>query len=236
MSRIIGVIGGAGVAATNFLMNLIELSYTQQGAFRDAHHPEMIIWQATQSPSRSMFLEKRGPSFIENYVEIAQKLRDAGADTLCMCCNTAHYAIDIIAERVNATFINLIEEVVVAARQTRKKRLGLVASDGCLTSGIYQRYFSELYPEADIILPDKDMQKLVTQGICNIKSPARFLSPADENSPQYIFSQVAEGLRRNGAELIILGCTDIRVGFTCEDGLDSLEVLAASIEREARND
>ena len=234
MAGIIGVIGGAGVAATNTLTYLIEQSYTLQGAFRDAHHPEMIIWQATQVPSRSMFLEGKGPSFIEDYVNVAKKLKAAGADTLCMCCNTAHYALDRIAEQSGARFINLIEEVALAARQTGKKRLGLVSSDGCLASGIYQRHFAAQYPEAELILPSAVMQTQVTRGICNIKRTTRFINADNPDSPHFIFSQVAESLRHDGAELIILGCTDIRVAFTCADGLDSLEVLAAAIEREAR--
>ena len=39
----IGVIGGNGVAATNKLSQIIEERLTQGGAFRDAHHPEMLI-------------------------------------------------------------------------------------------------------------------------------------------------------------------------------------------------
>ena len=39
----IGVIGGNGVAATNRLCQLVEMEMTENGAFRDAHHPEMII-------------------------------------------------------------------------------------------------------------------------------------------------------------------------------------------------
>ena len=166
--------------------------------------------------------------------ELIPALKAAGADTLCMCCNTAHYALDHIAEQSGARFINLIEEVALAARQTGKKRLGLVSSDGCLASGIYQRHFAARYPEAKLILPSAVMQAQVTRGICNIKRTTRFMNADNPDSPHFIFSQVAESLRHDGAELIILGCTDIRVAFTCADGLDSLEVLAAAIEREAR--
>lgn len=66
----LGIIGGNGVAATNRLLQIIEEKLTKSGAYRDAHHPEMIIWQATQAPSRSMYLEGRGPSWIDDYVEI----------------------------------------------------------------------------------------------------------------------------------------------------------------------
>ena len=69
----IGVIGGNGVAATNKLCQLIEEKLTKSGAFRDAHHPEMLVWQATKVPSRSMYLEGKGPSWIEDYILIGKK-------------------------------------------------------------------------------------------------------------------------------------------------------------------
>lgn len=234
MAGIIGVIGGAGVAATNLLGELIEHSVTRHGATRDAHHPEIIIWQATQVPSRSMFLEGRGPSFIEGYVDIARKLKNAGADTLCMCCNTAHYAIEDIAAQSGANFINLIAEVVLKAREKGKKHLGLIASDGCIRAGIYERCFASLFPDAHVILPDKTMQSQITKGICNIKSTPRFLPEGSPDNPGTIFSNVVESLYNKGAELIIIGCTDIRVAFTCDNSIDSLEVLAGSIIRESQ--
>lgn len=121
MHEIIGIIGGNGVAATNKLCELIENRLTMQGAYRDMHHPEMIIWQVTQAPSRSMFLEGRGESFIPEYIEIAQKLEACGATRLCMCCNTAHYVINEISEKINIPFIDMIEAVVVRIKQSGKK-------------------------------------------------------------------------------------------------------------------
>lgn len=59
----IGIIGGNGVAATNSQLQLIESRIVEDGGFRDAHHLEMIVWQATQVPSRSMFLEEEENAF-----------------------------------------------------------------------------------------------------------------------------------------------------------------------------
>lgn len=49
-SKIVGIIGGAGVAATNKLNELLEIELTQKGAFRDAHHPQILTFQATKLP------------------------------------------------------------------------------------------------------------------------------------------------------------------------------------------
>ncbi|HPW67372.1 MAG TPA: amino acid racemase [Salinivirgaceae bacterium] len=228
---LVGIIGGAGVAATNKLCKLIENRYTLNGAFRDAHHPEMIIYQATQAPSRSMFLEGRGPSFIEDYITVGSKLKSIGAEILCMNCNTAHYAIDDIQRGVGLPFINLIEEVVKRCKSIGKTNIGLVASDGCLMGKVYERYFSKIIPNANIIYPDDEVQKLVTKGICNIKNIHRFDTVSSQERPRNIFEKVREHLADKGSETIVIGCTDIRVDYHSNraDVIDSLEVLADAI-------
>ncbi|MBQ3354837.1 MAG: aspartate/glutamate racemase family protein [Bacteroidales bacterium] len=228
---IVGVIGGAGVAATNKLLELIEVRKTTEGAFRDIHHPEMIVYQATQAPSRSMFLEGKGPSFIEDYISIGNKLKNSGADVLCMCCNTAHYALPILQDAIKIPFINVIEEVAKTCKLTGKLRFGLVASDGCRKGLVYENAFKAIFPNAQFIYPDDSVQKQITKGICNIKNTHRFDAPESEERPSYIFENVYNHLMSKGAEIVITGCTDIRVDYKSshENVVDSLEVLANKI-------
>ena len=230
--NIIGIIGGNGVAATNKLNELIEIELTKNGAFRDFNHPEMIIWQATKAPSRSMYLEGKGESFIEEYVKIAKKLKSCGATKICMCCNTAHYAIDEIAQKANIEFINLIEGVAHKIKDLKIKKVGLAVSDGCYKTKLYNKYFSKICPNVEIIYPDEDYQKLVTKGICNSKNKFRFENNLSEERPKNIFDRVKTHLITKGAEKIVMGCTDIRVDYFDIDNIDSLEVLKELIIKE----
>ena len=161
----IGVIGGNGVAATNKLCQLIEEKLTREGAFRDAHHPEMIVWQATQAPSRSMYLEGRGPSWIEDYVEIGKKLKACGCTKLCMCCNTAHYAIDLLQEQIGITFINLLDLVAQRCKESGARRVGMMCSDGLRKVGLYEKRFELISSGIELVNPDEEYQKQVTLGI-----------------------------------------------------------------------
>lgn len=228
---IIGVIGGAGVAATNKLCELVEERYTKNGAFRDCHHPEMIVYQATQAPSRSMFLEGRGPSFIDDYVAVGKKMKSCGADVLCMCCNTAHYALDIIREKTELPFINMIEEVVAKCRKTGKTRFGLAASDGCLKGKVYESEFARSFPGAKLIYPDARYQQLVTRAICNVKNLHRFDPYDSEERPRHLLKVVSGHLMQKGAEVFIVGCTDLRVDYASSSDyvVDSLATLAEKI-------
>lgn len=229
----IGVIGGNGVAATNRLLQLIEKKVVDEGAYRDAHHPEMIVWQATQVPSRSMYLEGRGESFIHGYIEVGRKLKNCGCTELCMCCNTAHYAVEELGKQIGLPFINLLEEVAAECNKLGVKRIGMMCSDGLRKIGLYDKYFMVANAEMKLIYPSEEMQRLVTLGICNSKNSKRN-DPASDEYPEKLFSKVCDWLVGHGVDCIVGGCTDISAVFCPERWeehpyIDSLLVLANSI-------
>lgn len=234
----IGVIGGNGVAATNRLCTLVEQKMTNNGAFRDAHHPEMIIWQATQVPSRSMYLEGRGESFIPGYVDIGRKLKDCGCTELCMCCNTAHYAIKELEQQIGLPFINLLAEVAAECNFRGAKRIGMMCSDGLRRIGLYDKYFTAANADMKLVYPSEEMQRLVTLGICNAKNTKRN-DPTNEEYPEKLFSKVCDSLMGQGVDCIVGGCTDINAVFCPElwgkvKYVDSLRVLANTIYNHAK--
>lgn len=222
----IGVIGGNGVAATNRLCEMIERKKTAGGAFRDAHHPEMIVWYATQAPSRSMFLEGRGEDWRPEYIRIAKTLRDLGCDAACMCCNTAHYAIGDVSEASGLPFINLLEIVARRAKKLGHERYELWVTDGARKFDIYGRVFSRICPEINLVYPSVDRQRVVTEIICSVKTSDRFSGKSRE---------LLNELAAKSECPVILGCTDLRVAYAIDDRLaptvaiDSLETLADEI-------
>lgn len=235
MEGMIGVIGGNGVAATNRLCALVEEKMTRAGAFRDVHHPEMIVWQATQVPSRSMYLEGRGESFIPGYVEIGKKLKECGCTELCMCCNTAHYAISELEEQIGLPFINLLAEVANECNRIGAKRIGMMCSDGLGRIKLYDKYFTAANHAMHLVYPSEEMQKLVTFGICNAKNTKRY-DPSDDEYPEKLFSRVCDYLISQDVDCIVGGCTDINAVFCPKEWkgvyyVDSLTVLANVIYR-----
>ena len=221
----IGVIGGNGVAATNRLCDLIERKVTANGAFRDAHHPEMIVWQATKAPSRSMYLEGRGPNWIPDYVRIATTFKGIGCDLGCMCCNTAHYAVEQIAQESGLPFVNLLEEVAICAKAIGERRYELFCSDGARKFDLYGKVFQKVFPECTLIYPSEARQKQVTEVICGVKTKKRLEGAVNR--------ELLEALIDEAEAPVILGCTDLRVAYPNDVNpvgdklaIDSLECLA----------
>lgn len=221
----IGIIGGNGVAATNRLCDMVERKVTANGAFRDAHHPEMIVWQATKAPSRSMYLEGRGPNWIPDYVRIATAFKNIGCDWGCMCCNTAHYAVEQIAQESGLPFVNLLEEVAIRAKALGEKRYELFCSDGARKFDLYGKAFSKVFPECMLIYPSESRQKQVTEVICGVKTKKRLEGTANR--------KLLDTLIAEAEAPVILGCTDLRVAYPNDVNpvggklaIDSLECLA----------
>ena len=228
----IGVIGGNGVAATNRLLDMVERRITEAGAFRDSHHPEMIIWQATQAPSRSMFLEGKGPNWIPDYVHIATELKRLGCSIGCMCCNTAHYAIEEIQDKSGLEFINLLEEVAFKCRDSGKRKFVILCTEGARKFDIYGKVFSKVFPRAELFYPDHEKQDLVTRIICLNKTSSRFVADIYKGgNPAKMLTDLCQSFSMP----VILGCTDLRIAYKVEDVLpnnvvaDSLEVLSDKI-------
>lgn len=193
----------------------------------------MVVWQATQIPSRSMYLEGRGESFIPGYVEVGRRLKDCGCTELCMCCNTAHYAIEELQKEIGLPFINILEEVAKACDRDGFKRVGMMCTDGLKKIGLYDQYFHSINPDMQLIYPNEEMQRLVTLGICNAKNSKRN-DPSGQEFPEKLYSQVCEWFVNQNVDCIVGGCTDISAVFSPAEWegityIDSIKVLANRI-------
>lgn len=96
-----------------------------------------------------------------------------------------------------------------------------MATDGTIESGLFQEAFKEY--DIDFIVPDEDNQKKVMSLIYNdIKAGKK---------PQIDkFFEVKQMLQDGGAEVVLLGCTELSIiKRDCDTGrgvLDVMEVLA----------
>jgi aspartate racemase len=229
---VIGVIGGAGVAAGALLARMLEEKVTRMGAYRDAHHPEVILWQTTSTPSRSLFLEGRGPDFTPDFVRIARQMKSCGADAFCMVCNTAHYSAEAIEREAGLPLIDMIEALFDGIRRTHPgvRKVGVLCSEGSRDRRVFDRYAAGL----DLIYADAEAQPWITAGICGVKNQNRFLPADHPERPKELFRRACERMRKQGADAVALCCTDIAVDFDGRDWneipvVDSLEALADAI-------
>ena len=201
MSKILGIIGGMGPLATVNLFNKIVINTDAQN---DQEHIHMLIDNNVNIPDRTAFLLGTGKDPTEELIKSAIRLEKAGADFLIMPCNTAHHFYEAIKEKINIVFLNMIEETVkfVRLNYPNNKKVGLLSTDGTLKAKIYDLYFNK--QNIQVISPKKETQNSIMDIIYGIKAGEK------EIEIDAIYSAIEE-FRAEGAEISVLGCTELSV-------------------------
>ncbi len=220
--KTIGIIGGMGPLAAARLFERIVILTKAKG---DNEHIPMIIDNNTNIPDRTEYILKNGDNPVYELVRSAIRLELMGADVIIIACNTAHYFYNEIIKFVRIPVINMVEETAKYIRHNcpTAKRVGLLATEGTCSSGIYESIFDRFGLE--LVIPEPEEQKHITALIYDIKKSSEGIDP--ENA-----RKVAAALMARGAEAIVLGCTELPIAFSmfdiCSSYVDSSEVLAIS--------
>jgi len=133
MSKVLGVLGGMGPAATlDFLAKLQAFTPAQ----RDQDHIRVIVDINPQVPDRNDPFAKPGPVL----AEMAGALRGAGADVLAIACNTAHAYADLVSRSAGLPLIDMIGTAAKAARDTGARRAGVLGTKQAIK--LYREYLA----------------------------------------------------------------------------------------------
>ncbi len=200
--KVIGIIGGMGPQATaDFYMNLIK----KTNAKRDQDHFRVIIDSNVKIPDRTEAILHNGESPVKAMVETAKNLEMLGVDVGCIPCMTAHYFIKDIEREVSYPIINAFVEVKkhICEFYPKIKNIGVLATTGTIKTGLFEKYLIN----ANVIYPkDATQKEKVMEAIYGSEG---IKSGVTEGKPVQLLEEAANELIDKGAELIILGCTEI---------------------------
>ena len=202
---ILGIFGGMGPEATADLYKQI-LDITP--AATDQEHIPIIIFSNPQVPDRMASIAN-GVDLIKPYLRFSvRKLESAGASFIVIPCNTVHYFYDFMQESVDIPIINMIRETAgeVAGNYPDIKKVGLLATSGTIESGLYNK---ELEAKGfEVLTPDDSIEiNMVMKAVYGIKSKT------DPQLNEELLAIAGQHLADKGAELIVLGCTEIPLAY-----------------------
>jgi aspartate racemase len=140
----------------------------------------------------------------------ARALERAGAEVLILCTNTMHLVIDAIAQAVAVPVLHIVDATAAAVRQAGLNRVGLLGTAFTMEQDFYRDRLAAAGITADVPGP-RDRSTVhriiydeLVQGIVSEESRAQYRA-------------VIERLVADGAQGIILGCTEIELLITAAD-------------------
>ncbi|GBG55406.1 aspartate racemase [Sporomusaceae bacterium FL31] len=224
MQKSIGIIGGMGSLAT---CDLFKKIINMTDAKSDQEHIHICIDCNTKIPDRTKAILGGGENPIPEMVRSGVRLQSMGADVLVMPCNTAHYFYDKITPFFDIPLLNMLKETVKEIKNRGIRKIGLLATDGTIQSGVYHTALADA--GIDLITPSPIKQRSVMDVIYNgIKASNRNINLNE-------FYRTIDEVFENGAEILVLGCTELPVAFELfhieRPSIDPTSVLAAAAIR-----
>ena len=201
---IIGVLGGMGPDAT---VDLFQKVVNKTMAEKDQDHHKLLIYNNPKIPDRTKAILEDGESPLPALIASAKKLEKGKADFIVMPCNTAHHYYKDLVKNIEIEIMNMIEET---AKKTSEhyadiKRVGLMGTKGVIKSKIYHRSLDKF--NIEIIEPSSEEMNKIMEIIYAIKSGFQ------DKKRQKILTEIAKNLVKNGADGLILGCTELPLLF-----------------------
>lgn len=198
MKQTVGIIGGMGpLAACDLFRKLVEV----EEAATDQEHLRVCIDSNTEIPDRTEAILRGGDDPLPQLVKSAVLLESMGANVLIMGCNTAHFYYDAILPHISVPFLNMLDESARAAAEAGIRTVGLLATDGTIESGVYERSFTAHGLDMEVPSPrlQRELMRLIYDEV---------KAGAAHPSLEHLLAAVEE-LRARGAETMVLGCTEL---------------------------
>jgi aspartate racemase len=207
MTQFLGVLGGMGpIATADFLRKLAE----KTEAANDQEHIPVLLYGDCTTPDRTANIVGDGPSPLPQLLEGIKFLCDAGVSTICIPCNSAHRWYD---EMQNASSVPIVHIVKASASQVRTRNVatrsvGVLSTFGTYRMGMYRDTLAAL--GYDVVLPSAaEFETLISPAIAMNK--ANIWANAEP-----FYEKAASMLFERGAEIVILGCTEIPSGMATQ--------------------
>jgi len=135
--------------------------------------------------------------------DAAKSVQSAGADFLLICTNTMHKVAPQIEAAINIPILHIADATAEVLVKKGIKTVGLLGTAFTMEQDFYKGRLSENYG-LTVLVPDKADREIVHNVIYKELCLGKML-----NGSKLEYVRIIESLANQGAEAIILGCTEI---------------------------
>lgn len=221
MRKSIGIIGGLGPLATVKFLEILNENIDKNSN----KEFEIVVINDPTTPDRTEYiLDNTKPNPLDNILKMVKKLDKNNVDVIVMPCNTASYFYKEINNATQTHFINIVYETVKFIEKMNIKKIGLLATEGTIKSGVYKELLDKFNIEC--LVPNENDQKIINEIIYGCVKQNKKANMEE-------FYKVSNNLQNEGAEIIILGCTELSALKKIENidsliFIDAMDILAKS--------
>ena len=226
--KTIGMIGGTSWESTQlYYQQLNELTAQALGGL---HSARCILYSLEFGEVYAHMERGDWDAAAEITAQAAKALEDAGADFLILCANTSHKFCPAIEQRVSIPILHIVDAVVEAIRARGLRTVGLLGTKYTMQEDFYLPRLEAagirvLLPEAAEM---EEVNRIIYEELC--------VGVVKEASRETL-SALVKTMHAEGAEGVILGCTELGMILSGEDAaiplLDTVKIHSEAAVRMA---
>ncbi|QSS94443.1 aspartate/glutamate racemase family protein [Streptomyces sp. M54] len=206
--RTIGLIGGMSWESTAEYYRLInEHTRDRLGGL---HSARCVLYSVDFAEIERLQTEGRWAEAGEVLADAARAVQAAGADMVLICTNTMHKVADAVAAAVSVPLLHLADATADAVHAAGVRRVGLLGTAFTMEQDFYRGRLEGR--GLDVRVPDAAGRALVHDVIYG----ELCLGEVREES-RSAYREIIRSLVADGAEGVILGCTEIELLIGAED-------------------
>lgn len=161
----------------------------------------------------------------EIMADAAVKLQQAGADYIVICTNTMHKLVPDMLAKLHIPIIHIADATAEMLKKQGIKKAALLGTKYTMTQDFYKQRLID--NGLEVVVPEADDITLINDVIYNELCRGEI---REESRRQY--AEIISKLKEEGAEGVILGCTEIGLLVRAEDSV--LPVFDTTVIHAAR--
>lgn len=139
----------------------------------------------------------------QNMVDAACQLQAGGADFIVLCTNTMHRFAETIETAVNIPFLHIADATAQQIKSCDIKNVGLLGTRFTMEQDFYKQRLIDVYG-LNVLIPNEQDRDAVHRIIYD-----ELVKGIIREESRIIYREIIARLIDDGAEAIILGCTEI---------------------------
>ncbi len=201
--KTIGLIGGMSWNSTNEYYRILNEAINQRlGGY---HSAKIVMYSVDFAETYELKEEGKRDELVRLLIDAARRVEKGDADFLVMCTNTYHKYADEISRGINIPVLHIADAAAERILANGVKKVGLLGTRQTMEEDFYKGRLAEKHG-LEVLVPEEPDRKLVDDVIfdelCFGKTP-------EKSKVEY--RRIVNGLVEQGAEGIILGCTEIHM-------------------------
>lgn len=199
--KTLGLIGGMSWESTADYYRVINEEV--KARLGGLHSAKICLWSVDFAEIEVLQHQGRWAETAVILAKAAQSLEAAGAESVLICTNTMHKVAPEVSAAVNIPLLHIADATGQVLKAEGITRVGLLGTRFTMSERFYRERLEQQF-NIDVLVPDEDDQALVHRIIYDELCLGKV---SDESRHAYI--EVMERLTAQGAQAVILGCTEI---------------------------